>query len=175
MKVLLAGLPGSGKSTQTQKLSGELGVPAIQMGDSLRKIASDGGELGEKVKEIMHKGELVDDQTVAQVIQQVISQNGSDGGFVMEGYPRSIAQVEIFDPGFDKVIYLTLPEEELIKRLTERGRSDDTPEAVKTRIAVQRQGLEKVLAHYKENSQVIEVEALGIIDEVFEKIKSHLE
>jgi adenylate kinase len=172
MKVLIAGLPGSGKSTQTQKLASELGYPPIHMGESLRKIASEGGELGEKVKEIMHKGHLVDDQTVAEVIQQVIKENGADKGFVMEGYPRSIAQIEIFDPGFDKVLYLALPEEELIKRLTERGRSDDTPDAVKTRIEVQKAGLDKVLEHYKE--QLIEVEATGTIDEVFEKIKSHL-
>lgn len=174
MKILLAGLPGSGKSTQTQKLAEALSHTPIQMGDTLRKIAVDGGELGERVKQIMLSGALVDDQTVAEVIQQTLKQTNMDGNFVMEGYPRSIEQVNLFDPKFDKVIYLTLPQEELLKRLTERGRSDDTPEAVKVRIEVQEQGLNKVLEYYRKNSQVIEVDATGTIDQVFERIMSHL-
>ncbi|MBI2022306.1 nucleoside monophosphate kinase [Candidatus Daviesbacteria bacterium] len=175
MRILIAGLPGTGKSTQAHKISQNLGFHLIQMGESLRKIASEGSELGARIKDIMHKGELVDDETVAQVIKEAIDEADGNSNIAMEGYPRSVSQVKVFDPGFDKVFFLSLSEEEMLKRLLDRGRSDDTPEAVKVRIQVQKAGLDEVLREYKDKgTAVIEIDASQSIDEVFESIAKNL-
>lgn len=144
------------------------------MGEELRNLAIRGGELGNRVKDIMHKGELVDDQTVAQVIQQAIKNLSNPDNFVMEGYPRSISQIKIFDPIFDKVFYLKITEDEQIKRIMGRGRSDDTPEAIKKRIEVQKQGLMDVLDYYREKNEVLELDGTKSIKEIYETIRSYI-
>lgn len=174
MKVLIAGLPGSGKTTQAKKIADDLGFNLILMGEELRNLATKGDELGNKIKEIMHTGELVDDETVAEVIKQALKRAGGSNNIVMEGYPRSENQITVFDPGFDKVFYLNLSEDEQLKRIADRGRSDDTPEAVKTRIQVQKKGLDGVLDHYRNVAEVIDVDGAKSVDEVYEIIKAHL-
>ncbi len=174
MKILIAGLPGSGKTTQAKKIAEDLDLPILLMGELLREIASTGSELGEKIKKIMHAGALVDDETVAEVIKESIQKNRATDSFVMEGYPRSLKQIEIFDPQFDKIFNLKLSEDELWKRVEGRGRSDDTKEAVEKRLDVQKKGLEEVLNNYSKKSEVVEIDASKGIDEVFNEIKTHL-
>lgn len=174
MKILIAGLPGSGKTTQAKKIAEDLNLPILLMGELLREIASTGSELGEKIKQIMHTGALVDDETVAQVIKESIGKNSAKDSFVMEGYPRSLKQIEIFDPEFDKIFNLKLSEDELWKRVQGRGRSDDTEEAVKKRLEVQKNGIEEVLGNYSEKAEVFDIDASKSIDEVFNEIKTHL-
>lgn len=174
MKILLAGLPGSGKSTQANKIAQELNFHLIQMGDTLRKIAKAGGELGDRIKQIMHTGALVDDETVAEVVKRTMQKVGPEENLIMEGYPRSVEQIKLFNPNFDKVFYLNLSEEEMIRRISDRGRSDDTPETVKVRIEVQKQKLMELLNECKKDSEVIEIDASKSVDEVFSSIKPHL-
>lgn len=174
MKILIVGLPGSGKTTQAKKIAENLGFNLILMGEELRNLATKGDALGNKIKKIMQKGELVDDETVAEVIKQALVRADGSNNIVMEGYPRSVSQIRVFDPGFNKVFYLNLSEDEQLKRITDRGRSDDTPQAVKTRIQVQKQGLDGVLNHYRNVAEVVEVDGAKSINEVYEIIKAHL-
>ncbi len=144
MKILIVGLPGSGKTTQIDKIAEKYGLTPIRMGNILREIASKGGEMGDKIKAIMASGQLVDDATVAELIKAEAEKVGDN--FIMEGYPRTIEQIQLFNPGFDKVFYLEVPVEVLKERMKGRGRSDDLARAtMETRIRVQREDLEKIL------------------------------
>lgn len=172
MRILIAGLPGSGKSTQVERLSKDLGLPTISMGGILREIAASGSELGLRVQEIMRSGELVDDKTVAELIKQKVESDDATSGFVMEGYPRTLEQVELFDPKFDRVFYLEVPEETAKKRMTGRGRHDDSDEAISVRIKVQMEDMEKILNYYED--ALHKVDGTKPIDEVYQEIKKDL-
>ncbi len=172
MKILIAGLPGSGKSTQLEKLSKDLGLPTISMGGILREIAASGSELGQRVQEIMKSGELVDDKTVAQLIKSKVESDEAKNGFVMEGYPRTLEQVELFDPKFDRVFYLEVPEETAKKRMMGRGRHDDSEEAIRVRLKVQMEDMEKILNYYE--GVLHKVDGTKPIDEVYQELKKNL-
>ena len=170
MKILIVGLPGSGKTTQIDKIAEKYGLTPIRMGNILRDIASKGGELGEKVKAIMASGELVDDETVTQLIKQE-AEKISDN-FIMEGYPRTTEQVELFNPGFDKVFYLEVPVEVLKGRMKGRGRADDSEGAIDTRIRVQMRDLEKILEYYRD--KLVRIDGNKSIDEIFGIIEENI-
>lgn len=170
MKILIVGLPGSGKTTQIDKIANKYGLTPIRMGNILREVASKGGELGEKVKQIMATGELVDAETVAKLIKEEALKVGDD--FLMEGYPRTTEQFELFNPGFDKVFYLEVPIEVLKERMVGRGRADDAEGAIETRIRVQQEDLEKILEFYKD--QLVKIDGTKSIDEIFALIEENL-
>src|SRR5688572_14872839 len=132
MKVLMVGLPGSGKTTQVDKLAEKLDLPAIKMGGILRKVAESKGELAQEIRDTMASGRLVHDEIVASMIQGAVGV-GEKTGFIMEGYPRTLNQIELFDPAFDKVFYISIPEPVAHQRMVDRARPDDTPEAIETR------------------------------------------
>lgn len=169
MKILIVGLPGSGKTTQIDKIAQKYGLTPIRMGNILREIAASGGEMGEKIKSIMESGELVDDETVAKLIKDEASKIGDN--FIMEGYPRTTEQVEAFDPGFDKVFYLEVPKEVLMGRMKGRGRADDSEKAIDIRIRVQMEDLEKILEYYK--YQLVRIDGTRGIDEIFGVIEDN--
>lgn len=170
MKILIVGLPGSGKTTQIDKIADKYGLQPVRMGNILREIASGEGELAGKIKAIMASGELVDDATVAELIKAEAGRVGDD--FIMEGYPRTTEQVELFDPGFDKVFYLEVPIEVLKGRMKGRGRADDSEGAIETRIRVQQEDLEKILDFYKD--KLVRLDGTAGIDEIFGKIEENL-
>lgn len=170
MKLLVLGLPGSGKTTQIDKLAETYNLTPIRMGNILREIAANGGEMGEKIKAIMASGELVDDATVAELIKAEASKVGDN--FIMEGYPRTTEQVELFDPHFDKVFYLEVPVETLKARMKGRGRADDSDGAIETRIRVQKEDLDHILDYYKE--KLVRLDGTKSIDEIFSAIEDSL-
>lgn len=167
MKILIVGLPGSGKTTQIDKTAEKYGLKPLRMGNILREIAQTGSELGQKIKAIMASGELVDDATVAELIKQEAKR--VQDNYIMEGYPRTTEQIELFDPGFDKVFYLEVPIQVLKERMQGRGRADDSEKAIETRIRVQQEDLDRILDHYQD--KLIKIDGTKSIDEIFDLIR----
>ncbi len=122
MKIVMLGIIGAGKGTQAVMLSEYLNIPHISTGDIFREAAEKGTELGIKARKIMKAGGLVSDDIVIGIVQNRISQKDVEKGFILDGFPRTISQAEELDKieDLDQVIYITIPEEEVIKRLTSR-------------------------------------------------------
>jgi len=171
---LLIGAQGSGKSTQAKLLAEYLKIPFISTGDMFRILAEGDSELGQQVKNILSEGKLVDDETTSKIVREQISKPDFLRGFILDGYPRNLEQVRLFDPKFDKVIYLNVPEEELLKRLMARGRTDDTPEGIKTRLDLYYKVTEPLVNHYKDLGVLKEVDGRGSIEEVQQRIRENL-
>ena len=104
LKILITGPQGSGKSTQSELLAAYLNVPLIGTGELLRKLAEVPDDLGKKIKEELEKGELVDDEIVAEIVKTSITKDDALSGFIMDGYPRSLSQLKLFDPNFGRLL-----------------------------------------------------------------------
>ncbi|MBI4035502.1 nucleoside monophosphate kinase [Candidatus Daviesbacteria bacterium] len=174
MKILLIGPQGSGKSTQADLLAEFLNLPKIALGDIFRKLSQEDSPEGQRIRNIVGQGHLVDDQTAAEVVKKRLSEEDCQNGFVMDGYPRTVEQQQIFDPGFDKVIYLDVPEEEVIKRLLNRGRADDTYELIKRRLDLYYKQTAALLDHYRKSGKLVEIKGLGDIEKVQDEIKKSI-
>ncbi len=170
MKILLIGPQGSGKSTQAKLLSEYLNLPVISTGDIFRKQAS----VNEVIKTVLQEGKLVDDQTTCKIVKDRLNEKDCENGFIMDGYPRNIHQKELFDPGFDKVIYLKVPNEELVKRLMVRGREDDTKESIQTRLDLYYEQTQPLLDYFKKLGKLVEVDGLGDIAKIQDEIKKSI-
>lgn len=175
MKILVAGPVGSGKTTQAKLLAEYLDVPMVGMGEVLREISKKDNPKGKLLRDDLDKGRLVDDQIVAKIIKERISQKDCETGFVMDGYPRSLPQIELFDPGFDRVFYLDLDDEIVIGRLAKRGREDDTPELIRKRLGIYHELTEPLLT-YLDGQGILQ--RIGDDDEIGKiqaKLRSYLE
>lgn len=174
MKILMIGPQGSGKSTQAKLLSGYLKISFVSTGDIFRKLSQEDFGFGKIIRTILNEGRLVDDQTTYKIVKDRLNQPDCNNGFVLDGYPRNIEQLELFDPQFDKVIYLNVPEQEVIKRLLERGRSDDTPESIKIRLNLYYQQTQPLLDYYRQQGILIEINGIGDIQRIQDEIKKQI-
>ena len=166
----MIGPQGSGKSTQAKLLGEFLKIPVISTGDILRKTATFDG----LIRKILEQGKLVDDETTSEIVKNRLLEEDCQNGFILDGYPRNIHQKEIFNPEFDKVFYLKVPNDEVIKRLMERGRADDTPEGIKTRLDLYYDQTQPLLDYYKNLGILIEVDGIGDIDQIQNEIKKSI-
>ena len=174
MKILLIGPQGSGKSTQAELLAQYLNVPKISTGDIFRKISQEDSEDATKVREILDQGKLVDDETTSAIVEHRLQQNDCKDGFILDGYPRNIHQQDIFNPEFDKVFYLKVPNDDVTKRLMERGRADDTPEGIKNRLDLYYDQTQPLLDYYQNLGILVEVDGIGDIQKIQDEIKKHI-
>lgn len=173
-RILFIGTQGSGKSTQAKLLSEFLGVPLISTGEYFRNLASSESEEGKMIKAILDAGKLVDDKITSEIVKKRLDQDDCRRGFVMDGYPRNLEQVSYFDPQFDKVFYLNVLDEEIIKRLSARGREDDTPELIKTRLDLYYEQTLPLLDYYQTKGVLTEFDGMGNVQKIQDEIKKSL-
>lgn len=182
MFLLLLGAPGSGKGTQGQLLAERLGVPRIATGDILRAAMKAGTPLGRQAQRFYDAGILVPDNIILDLIKHELATPAARDGAVFDGFPRTAAQAELVDrtlaergQRLNHVLLLDVPEEELVRRLHARavqeGRSDDTPEAIRTRLDVYRKDTAPLIAYYAQRGNVHRVPGVGAIEEIAQAIK----
>jgi adenylate kinase len=185
-RLLLIGPPGAGKGTQASSLAQHFGIPAISTGDIFRANVKNETELGILAKGYMDRGEYVPDSLTNALVKDRIAQPDAKKGFLLDGYPRTIDQVQELD-GFlaemgqklDVVVQLTADSEELIRRLLQRaaeqGRADDTPEVIRKRQEVYEEQTAVLIDIYNARSLVAEINGLGEIQDVTGRIIEALE
>jgi adenylate kinase len=180
-RALLFGPPGSGKGTQAALLAERLGVPAISTGDMLRKAVDGGTELGRKVDGILAAGALVDDGTMADVVDDRLHCDDARRGFLLDGYPRTLGQAETLDrilrrqgETLDAAILLEVPEEELVRRLMGRRRADDREDIVRQRLKVYHEKTAPLVGHYERLGLLRRVDGNRAVDQVAESIQAAL-
>ena len=174
MKIFLIGPQGSGKSTQAALLAEFLDLPKISTGDIFREFAEEDSEEGRQIRETMNQGKLIDDTETAKIVERRLQKEDVKNGFILDGYPRSLAQKQLFDPSVDKVIHLQVPDGEVIKRLMVRGREDDSLEAIKTRLNLYHEQTKPLLDYYKDQGILIEVDGVGSIEKIRDEIRKQV-
>lgn len=185
-RLLIVGPQGSGKGTQGVRIAQAFGVPAISTGDVFRAAVAEKSELGEQVQAIIEAGDLVSDELTSAVVRDRLGQADVQDGFLLDGYPRNITQVmhldeflEGRDETLDAVIELSVPRDESISRLTlraqEQGRTDDTEEVIANRLAIYERETAPILGIYGTRGIVDEVDGVGTLDEITERIIAALE
>ena len=185
MRIVLLGPPGSGKGTQAALLVKQLGVPHISTGALLRNAAKRGTELGLKAKALTDKGELVPDEVISDMIEERLSRDDVASGFILDGYPRNLAQAESLDKllkrldqPVDEAILIDLDPERIIKRIAKRakeeGRADDTEETVRNRLQVYAEQTEPVADYYAKRGLLTKVLGEGDVNDIFQRILSIL-
>jgi adenylate kinase len=169
--LVLVGPPGAGKGTQAAVLSEKLGVPHISTGDLFRANIGNSTPLGQKAKSYMDAGELVPDEVTNEMVRDRLGDEDAAQGFLLDGYPRNTAQAEVLsgilgekDLALTAVVQFDVPEEELVKRMLARGRSDDTEDVIRRRLAVYHEETEPILGYYQD--KVIKIDAMGSIEEI---------
>lgn len=171
MKILVTGPQGSGKTTQAKLLAEYLAVPLIGTGDVLRALSKKNTKLGKKIKEVLDKGKLVDDVIAAGIVEERLSKSDCQGGFVTDGYPRSLHQIELLDLKFDKVFYIDISDKEVLQRLIKREREDDTPEVIAQRLRIYHEMTEPILSYFKTLGILERIDGLGEIDDIQARIR----
>jgi adenylate kinase len=179
MKLLFLGPPGAGKGTQAERVSKSLRIAHISTGDMFRWHMSEGTELGEEIKAIVQRGDLVPDSLTIAMLNERISRSDALRGCILDGFPRTFTQAEALDLAIGEdaltaVVVLEVPEEALVERLLERGRADDTEESVRNRLSVYADETEPLIDFYQPRGVVVRIQGLGEIDEISGRILSAL-
>jgi adenylate kinase len=180
------GPPGAGKGTQARFVAEHFGIPAISTGDIFRANVSRGTPLGVEAKRYMDAGEYVPDEVTNLMVRNRIDEDDAAPGFLLDGYPRTLAQVTELDGmiGFtghqlDAVVVLTVDPEELVQRLLHRaqtdGRADDTEDVIRRRQEVYTEQTEPLIEVYRERGILIEVDGMGEVDDVTARIFESLD
>jgi adenylate kinase len=180
-RLIIFGAPGAGKGTQATRIAEAFGIPAISTGDIFRSNIKNETALGLQVKEILASGAYVPDEVTNAIVRDRLGQPDALGGFLLDGYPRTKAQVDELDDmlaaqgtSLDAVIELTVDTDEVVQRLLRRaeidGRADDTEEVIRHRLAVYDDETAPLAALYRERGLLHQVDGMGEMDEVAERI-----
>jgi adenylate kinase len=185
--VVLFGPPGAGKGTQAAKLTNFLNVPHISTGDMFRHHIKNDTALGQTAKSYSEQGKLVPDEVTIAMVKERLAQSDVADGFLLDGFPRSTPQAEALDTilnelgkPLDHVVNIAVAEEEikarLAKRATIEGRADDAdPAVIENRINTYKNQSEPCLDYYRPKGIVRDIDGIGTIDEVFDRIKKIFE
>ena len=177
MRLILLGPPGAGKGTQSAAIAETFSIPHISTGDIFRANVKGGTPLGKEAQGYMERGELVPDSVTNRMVADRLSQEDAAGGFLLDGYPRNVPQAYTLDGmlammgvGIDAVLHFHVPDEELeariAKRQAEEGRADDDAAVFQRRMKEYRAQTEDLIPHYREIGMLVDVDAVGSIDEV---------
>jgi adenylate kinase len=186
MRLILMGPPGAGKGTQARFVADHFGVPAISTGDIFRANVSQGTPLGVEAKRYMDAGEYVPDEVTNRMVRNRIDEDDAAPGFLLDGYPRTLAQVTELDGmieftghRLDAVVVLTVDSEELVQRLLQRavtdGRADDTEDVIRRRQEVYLEQTAPLIEVYRERGILVEVDGMGEVDDVTARIFAALD
>src|SRR3954449_13004599 len=176
MRLILMGPPGAGKGTQAKVVADHFGIPAISTGDIFRANVSQGTPLGKKAQEYMDAGEYVPDEVTNLMVRARIDEPDAEPGFLLDGYPRTLAQVEELDGmiaftghRLDAVVGLTVDPDEIVARLLQRAevedRSNDTEDFVRRRQEVYGEQTEPLIGVYRSRGIVHEIDGMGVVDD----------
>jgi adenylate kinase len=189
MRIVLLGPPGAGKGTQAVLISKHFNIPHISTGEILREQVALGSPLGLRVKAVLDAGELVADDLIMEIVRARLGREDCARGFLLDGIPRTLPQAEILDAILGRestpltdVVQIAVPQQVLIDRIRHRGgvagggagRSDDASEVAAHRFQVYLTQTAPVAIHYREQGNLHEVDGVGSVEDVFERIISIL-
>ena len=186
MRLLIMGPPGAGKGTQAKFIADHFSIPAISTGDIFRANVSQGTPLGVEAQRYMDAGEYVPDEVTNRMVRDRIDEPDAEPGFLLDGYPRTLAQVEELDGmirytghRLDAVVVLTVDQDAIVERLLQRaeteGRADDTEDVIRRRQEVYADQTAPLIDVYRERGLLIEVDGLGEVAEVTQRIFTALD
>jgi adenylate kinase len=186
MNLLVLGPQGSGKGTQAKRIAAEYDIPHISTGDMFREAIDTGTELGRRVEPILAAGELVPDELTAALVRERLGEPDAAHGFVLDGFPRNLAQADELDAmlaevgrGLDAVLFFDLDDgtarERALGRARVDGRYDDTPEVIERRLDVYHEQTEPLVEYYRARDLLVPLPAERSIDAVFAEIQKALE
>jgi adenylate kinase len=186
MRLIILGPPGAGKGTQAAKIAQSYGIPAISTGDIFRANIKNETELGRQVKDILASGGYVTDEITNAIVRDRLFEDDAERGFLLDGYPRTAAQVDALDSilaehdhKLEAVLELTVDEDAVVQRLLKRaeteGRDDDTEDVIRERQAIYRRETAPLTEIYAARGLLRQVDGMGTVDEVFAHVASALE
>jgi adenylate kinase len=180
MRLLFIGPPGAGKGTQASRVAQRIGIPHVSTGEMFRDNVANGTELGRKVEAIMAAGDYVPDEVTVAMLADRIAEPDAVGGFILDGFPRTIAQVEALDEllgddGLDTVVVFEVDEDQLTERMMARGRADDTEETMRNRFEVYHHQTQPLLEIYGGRGITVSVNGMGGIEEITDRVIAALE
>ena len=186
MNLLVLGPQGAGKGTQAKRIAAEYEIPHISTGDMFRAAIAAGTELGKRVEPILGTGKLVPDEITIALIRERLGRSDAGEGFVLDGYPRNLAQAEALDKtlteigrGLDAILFFDLSDEVVTERLLRRGedegRADDAPDVIAERLRTYHEHTEPVVEHYRVTGRLVPLHGERTIDEVWSEVQQALE
>ncbi|MGI6414684.1 MAG: adenylate kinase [Thermoguttaceae bacterium] len=182
MRIVFIGPPGAGKGTQAERMIGKYRLAHLSTGDMLRAARDAQTEVGKKAESYMASGQLVPDEIIIEIIRERLAEPDCQGGYLLDGFPRTIAQAEALDKMLaDKgtplsaVLELNVPEEELFRRLAGRGRADDEPEVIRQRLVAYREQTSPLLDYYRKSGLLETIDGLGTVEDIFRRIEGVLD
>ena len=179
MRLLFIGPPGAGKGTQASRVAERLGIPHVSTGDMFRHHVSSDTDLGREVKAIMDAGDYVPDEITIAMLSERIAEDDARAGYILDGFPRTVAQVEslddlLGDDGLSRVVVFEVNEDELTERMLSRGRGDDTAETIHNRFQVYRDQTQPLIDVYDDRGLTMLVNGMGDMDEITDRIVARL-
>ncbi|CAN5304272.1 adenylate kinase [soil metagenome] len=176
MKLVLVGIQGAGKSTQGNMLSEALHIPYLSSGHIFREMAKEKTPLGRTLKETLNSGALVQDKLTLDIITEYLKKPEYSNGYILDGFPRTVPQADVFEGNVDKVIFIDVTDKEALWRISGRvsDREDETLLAIRKRIELFHSQTESILEYYRDRGMLIQVDGEKPVEEVYGQIMSFL-